>query len=559
MLFVLVIAYPCWKIFSDIFYLNGHFGFTAFSQFADQSDSGEAIFNTVIVVFVSAAIGIVIGGVLAWLNERTDVRMGSLSSIFPVMPFLFPAVATSIGWVFLLSDRAGFVNFLLRKVLGTIGIHVEVGPINIGTMYGLIFVYVIHNVPYAFLMITAGLRSMDSQLEEQSWMCGVSPARTVRRIVLRAMGPSLAGAFLLTVWSGFGSYSVPAAIAAPSNIPIMSVSIVNFLRAQYPPSYGAAVIMSLIKVLFIGAVWYLSRRVGGGTHFARVSSKGRVATPQSLGKFKWPVRVVFLGYCALGTVFPAIALLFVALNGYWNPRINWSNLSFQAFNTDIFQNTQTFLAIKDSFSFGAVVATLTIFVAGAISVVLARRRSWFFSALDGTLKLPIVISWVVLTLGFILAFAGPPFHLVNTVWILLLAYLALMMPLATIVTDPAAAQVGSEFREASELSGARSFRTFRKVYLPLMATGLAAAWGLVFVRVIGDLEVSALLASPGTPTIGSQTLNLYATGQYAGVSALSLILILCTFAVVLLAALAASRLSRWNRSATTNRQTPTPK
>jgi iron(III) transport system permease protein len=196
-----------------------------------------------------------------------------------------------------------------------------------------------------------------------------------------------------------------------------------------------------------------------------------------------------------------------------------------------------------------VVASVTIFVAGAVSLLLTRRRGFVSNFVDGALKLPVILSWVVLALGFILAFAGPPFNLVNTIWILLIAYLALMMPLATVVTDPAAAQVGAEFREASELSGARSFRTYLKVSLPLMATGMAAAWGLVFVRVIGDLEISALLAGPGTPTIGSQTLALYTNGQYAGVSALSLILIVLTLLAVMLAALVVSRLSKWNRVA----------
>jgi iron(III) transport system permease protein len=550
LLFIAAIAYPCFRILRDIFYTDGEFGFAAFSDFAAQEDSGEAVLNTVIVVFVSAAISIVIGGALAWLNERTDMRMGGLSYIFPVAPFIFPAIATSIGWVFLLSDTAGFINYFLRNViLDPIGIHLATGPININTMYGLIFLYVIADVPYAFMLITAGLRSMDSQLEEQSWMCGVSPATTVRRIVLRAMGPSLAGAFLITVWSGFGKYAVPAAIAAPADIPIMSVSIVHFLKAQYPPSYGAAVIMSVIKVAFIGIVWYSSRRVSGSTHFAHVSSKSRATTPHKLGKLKWPIRVGYLLYCSLGTILPIVALLLVAMNGYWTPRINWANLNFRAFNTDIFSNATTYLALKDSFSFGLVVASVTIFVAGAVSLLLTRRRGFVSNFVDGALKLPVILSWVVLALGFILAFAGPPFNLVNTIWILLIAYLALMMPLATVVTDPAAAQVGAEFREASELSGARSFRTYLKVSLPLMATGMAAAWGLVFVRVIGDLEISALLAGPGTPTIGSQTLALYTNGQYAGVSALSLILIVLTLLAVMLAALVVSRLSKWNRVA----------
>jgi len=152
--------------------------------------------------------------------------------------------------------------------------------------------------------------------------------------------------------------------------------------------------------------------------------------------------------------------------------------------------------------------------------------------MDGLVKLPVIISHVVLALGFILAFAGPPFNLVSTVTLLLIAYLALFTPQATIITDPAALQVSNELKEASELSGARDFRTFGKVFLPLMISSMSVAWGLIFVRVLSDLEVSALLAGPRNPTIGSQTLSLYEDGNFSGVAALTLVLTVATIIIV---------------------------
>jgi iron(III) transport system permease protein len=241
----------------------------------------------------------------------------------------------------------------------------------------------------------------------------------------------------------------------------------------------------------------------------------------------------------------------VAMNGYWTVHIHWSRLNFAAFRGSVFQDTGTQLAMKDSFTIALIVATLGV-VIGSMLSVLNRSKSKGVSLLDGLIKLPVIISHLVLALGFILAFAGPPFRLVGSVTILLLAYIGLFVPQATIITDPAAVQIGREMEEASQLSGSRGFRTYRKVFLPLMTSSLSIAWGLVFVRVLGDLEVSALLAGPGNPTIGSQTLELYENGNFAGVAALTLILTLVTAVVVVVVVGLSNRFARANRTTAVN-------
>jgi iron(III) transport system permease protein len=549
--FMLLVLYPLYKILLSLFYKSGHVDTTAFSDFANTDGVRSAILNTVFVVVVSGVISIIIGGTMAWLNERTNARMGPVTDFLPMIPFLFPTIASAIGWVFLLSDRSGFVNAILRSLLNHVGIHLTSGPLNIYSIWGLIFVYIIHNTPFAFLMISTGLRNMDTQLEEQSWMSGASPRRTLLRVVLPAMTPSVLGALLLVTWSGFGLYSIPAAIAQPAHVNIMTVSIVKYINFDYPANYGAAVVMSLIILSFIGSLWYVSRRIVGQARFSRVGGRGSRAPRRSLGVWKWPVRIVFIGYAALGTLLPAAALMLVALNGYWTTRIKWHHLSFRAFNGYVFHSNQTALAFKNSAMLAIVVATVGILVAAMISYV-TRIRTRATSTLDGMIKMPVIISHLVIALGFILAFAGPPFRLGGTTMILVLAYLGMFMPQATIVTDPAAAQVGAELHEASSLSGARSFRTFRTVYLPLMIGALAIGWSLLFVRILGDLEVSALLAGPNSPTIGSVTLATYTNGNFAGVAALTLTLTAVTTGVLVIVFTFANRLSKWSSARTIN-------
>ena len=69
-----------------------------------------------------------IGSALAWLNERTDARMGLMSDALPLLTFVLPPIAGAIGWVLLLSPGAGYINVMFRTVLSWFGIRMATGP-----------------------------------------------------------------------------------------------------------------------------------------------------------------------------------------------------------------------------------------------------------------------------------------------------------------------------------------------------------------------------------------------------------------------------------------------
>ncbi|HEY4224774.1 MAG TPA: iron ABC transporter permease [Pseudolysinimonas sp.] len=542
------VLYAVIRFLSVLIYQNGKLDFSAFAQFVSTPEVVGSIGSTAIIVGVSAVFAVAIGGIIAWLNERTDAHMGPISDVLPFLPFLSPPIAGAIGWVFLLAPTSGFINAAVTNVLSVVGIHLTTSPFNIYSYPGVIFVYVIYEVPFAFLMISAGLRNMDSELEEQSRMSGASPIRTLVRVVAPALAPSIAGAFLLVVWSGFGMYAIPEAIASPAQINVMSVEIVRLLTFDFPPQYGAAIVLSLVMVAFVAIAWYLQSRVLRGSRHATSGGRGRKGPRRSLGKAKWPLRVFVLAYFVIATVLPAAALLMVAINGYWTPNINWGHLSFTVFTT-IFNDPVVLSALRDSFSIGALVATVGMIVAAMVSVLMVSSRSRIARIADGALKLPVIVSHIVLAVGFILAFAGPPFQLGGTWAILFLAYFLLFMAQGTLATDPVAAQVGTQLREASQISGAHPWRTFRKIYFPLLLPGIAVGWALLFVRILGDLEVSALLAGPSNPTIGQQTLVLSSQGNYAQLAALTIVLFLVTTIVVVGVLALARRHSRWSIAA----------
>jgi iron(III) transport system permease protein len=139
----------------------------------------------------------------------------------------------AIGWKVLATPGVGFVNGFLHWAFEPLGIFPE---LNIHSFAGLIFVYVLHNVPYACVPIAAALRNLDPNLEEAARLAGARPSLVLRTVALPAIAPALLAGFVLTTVIGFSLYSVPVIIGAPAGIEILSVRIIQRSTTPIHPS-----------------------------------------------------------------------------------------------------------------------------------------------------------------------------------------------------------------------------------------------------------------------------------------------------------------------------------
>ena len=543
LLFTALVIYPLARVFIQAFFVNGKFDFSIVQQVLSYPDLGQILLNTVILVASSMVLALFFGALFAWLMERTDARIGRLAALMPMLPMLMPAIAGAIGWVFLLAPQAGFINGIIRAVLNLFGAHLTTGPLNIYSWTGLIALYTAYQIPFAFLMITSGLRNSDASMEEASRISGASLGRTLRRITIPVLRPSLGAAALYMVWFGFSFYSVPVVLGTQMNVKVLPVEIVKLLTFTFPANTNVAVGLSIFLVIAIGTAWYFQGRILRNNRHSSIGGKGQRNSITKLGKLRRPAQALLVLYFALTFVFPLIAQAVVALNGYWTTAINWSALDVTRLWTGITSNSEALTAFGTSGLLGLIGATIGITVAAVFALYLREHRSRLSRALDGIIKLPAALSAIVVGLGFILAFAGPPFNLGNTIVILLLCYLVLFLPQATIAADAAAAQVDRQLSEASWVSGAGNARTFARINIPLMLPGLVAGWGLLFVWMTGELNASVMLAGTQTPVVGYYILQTFQYGGFATLASLAFGLTIVNIVVLSIAHFIEKRLT----------------
>lgn len=529
---IALVMIPLLRVTVGLFWVEGEPTLRPITRTLALPGLGELLLNTLIAVLASSAIAWVIGVALAWLNERTNARMGLLTDSLPLLPFLLPPVAGAVGWVMLLSPRAGLLNHWIREALAVVGIQLETGPFNIHSWYGLVLVYAFYAVPFVFMTAAAGLRNLDSSMEEASRLSGAGMLRTLRKVTLPLVAPSLGAGLLLSIWFGVGMFSLPAIVGTPAGIDVLSVRIVELLTFTYPPDTEVAVGLSAFVVAFVGLAYWLQARVLRRGHHAVMTGKGGAVRRMDLGRWKWPMRALILGYVFVSTVLPVLALVLVSLNGFWTPDISLGNLSLDALRQSVLDDPVTRRALGNSLGLGVVGGLVGILAAAAVALYVARHRTVLARAVDAGIKLPAAVSNMVIAVGILLVFGGGPFMLSGTLTILLIGYLALYLPQASIAADAAVSGVGEELPEASAVAGATPFRTFRRIHLPLMMPGLVAGWALLFIRMVGDLTASAILAGTGNSVVGFRILEVFTSGSYALLASLSTVLVLVTGTVL---------------------------
>ena len=127
----------------------------------------KPLLNSLFIALSVSIISITMGGVMAWLLVRSDIKGKKFFSLMFVIPYILPSWSMSMAWsaVFKNGRVGGIPGFL-----SMIGINtpdwLAYGPVPI------IIVLSLHYYAYAYLLVSAALKSINSELEEMGEVVG---------------------------------------------------------------------------------------------------------------------------------------------------------------------------------------------------------------------------------------------------------------------------------------------------------------------------------------------------------------------------------------------------
>lgn len=528
LLVTLAIAYPVIRVFATL--VQG--GWAKIAEAYTLPDLWrDTMVNTAVVVIGGVLIAMTLGTVFAWLNECTDARIGFVGEIAPIVPLLVPHLIASVGFVMLAAPNSGYLNVLIRHVLGWFGIELTQGPLNIYTLPSITVVYGILLVPFAYLPIAAALSRLDPSLSEASRVHGGRTFQTFVRITLPSIKPALAAATMITTITALAMFAVPITLGVSARIEILSVRIYRLLSDTHPPEREMALALCLMILAVVGVMWVIQARILRNGRYATLGGKGLKHAPISLGRWRWPARAAMIGFILVSSVVPFVGVLLASFQNYWSPQFS-GNVSLDRYR-ELWETPLTRDGLINSFRLGVLAAIFAMLVAAIVVTYVARRPNRSARFADGMTKVPGIIPPLVLAVAFIVAYKGTPLHWGAPV-VLLLGYVLISLPNATLIAGSSHSAVGNELTEASAMAGAAPGRTFGRITLPLMAPGLAGGLALVFILMFGEVNLSALIADPGSPVVGFAVLHIYENGSFPKLAAVGVLMAMVSAIVVFL-------------------------
>ena len=532
LLFVIVFI-PIFMIVYNAFFFEGKFDIEMFQTVVFSKDNVDAMTNTVIIGFAVTIFGTIVGLFYAWLLGRSDIPCKGLMRALFMIPYMFPPFFGAMAWDMLLSGRGGYVNTWLMNTFG-----LETAPLNINSLWGIIFVEVSYYFPFVFMQVVAALERMDPTLEESARIAGATQGTVIRKITIPLVTPAISAGALLILISSLAHFGVPAILGFSKQIytlPTVIYACIDRAGGSFEGiRQGAA--LSILLVFVVAMALILQKIVLSSGSYDIIKGKSMRPTLIKLRGAKYPL--LFLSVLTL-IVIVLVPLVMIFLEGlvkaYGLPLIP------ENFTLDNFRNIATSKAtmdsIQNSLALSISAGVICMFLGVMVAYVVIKIKPKGKEILEMLSVLPYSIPGTVLAIGVILAWSGALWgiSLYNTIWIILVAYMARYLSFSMKSASASLQQVHPSLEEAARACGASHTESLKDVTLPLIRPAMVAGFFLIFLPSMRELTTSILLYGPYTRTLGVQIFALRDSGQIPQASALAaiaiLIIIVCNFIV----------------------------
>lgn len=508
---VIVVAVPVLLIFWNAFWVDGHFNVADVVKILSEPTTYRALLNSLVLASGVTVFGTLLGTAFAWLVTRTDLPMKGLMKVLLLVPFMLPSFIGALAWKMLLSPRSGYVNRFLVEVLGL------PGPVfDIYTYGGIIAVETMYLFPFVFIQVSGALERMDPTLEESARISGADLFTITRKITIPLVLPAiLSGALLIMLYSmaHFGTVAVLGIEAGIYNIPTLIYERIHQSAGSFKAIRTGTVLATVLVAAAALILWLQNRLLARG-RYQIIAGKSFRPSELKLRGLRLPLLLLCLAWVGFTIVLPTATIFAVgALRTYGLP-FAAENLTLANYRHVLFEWQLTRDAIRNSVLLGLSAALITMAAGVVISYVIVKMRVRGKGLLEFLGMLPFSVPGSVIALGVILAWSGKyGVNLYNTVWIILVAYVARYMAFSLKANSAALEQVHDSLVEAARASGATLGQALRDVVVPLVRPGMVAAFFLIFLPSLRELTVSVLLYGPTSRTIGVAIYTLNEDGE----------------------------------------------
>jgi iron(III) transport system permease protein len=462
-------------------------------NYADLPRYAHIFWNTVLVAVVAAALAIVFGFVMGWILSRTNVPGRAAFEQLMALPYYVTPLMGALAWSLIGAPNSGFVNQAWRALGG------DASLIDMTTPYGIAWVMALFEGSVAFVMIGAVMKSMDPAMEEASQVLGAGRTRTMLRITLPLVMPGVLGAAIFVFAEMLGSFSAALVLGLPSRFYVVTTAMYQ-LVSQYPPRFPQAAAMGVSLFALMFGMVYVYRRVVRAGSYVTITGKAFRPRVMDVGRLRWALLGVCAAYLGIAVVLPVLTLGYASFQRLATAFPRADNFTLANYATALSLDAVR-SALWNSLLLGWGTASVGLVLMGFLSWMIYRSRLPGVGAIEYILMFPQAVPRLVFAFGMLWAWLIFPIPIYGTLWLLLIAYLTVFLPLGIRTISGVMLQIDRTLEESAQMCGASWGYRMRTVTMPLLRPGLVAAWLLLFIASVRELGASILLMGPKAKVI----------------------------------------------------------
>ncbi|RWX13906.1 iron ABC transporter permease [Rhizobium hidalgonense] len=468
-----------------------------------------------------------LGLAFALVATRTRFPFKKGLRLLTILPIITPPFVIGLALT-LLFGRAGVVTQGLSQLFG-----LEPGRWLYG-LTGIWIAQVLSFTPISFLVLIGVVEGVSPSMEEASTTLRADRWRTFRRVSLPLMKPGLANAFLIGFIESMADFGNPLVLGGSHGV-LSTEIFFAVVGSQNDPSRAAVLAMVLLAFTLSA---FLAQRVWlSGKNFATVTGKGdsgsHIALPRGLSI---GVHAVVIPWILFTLVIYGMILIggFVKTWGLDNSLTldHYVKAFSISFENGIAWTGVAWNSFWTTMEIALIAAPLTAAVGLLTAYIIVRQKFAGKNAFEFALMMSFAIPGTVIGVSYIMAFNLPPLEMTGSALILIACFVFRNMPVGVRGGIAAMSQLDKSLDEASLTLRANSFRTIRKVILPLLRPAITAALVYSFVRAITSISAVIFLVSAEYNMATSYIVGLVENGEYGVAIAYSSMLIVVMITVI---------------------------
>lgn len=489
---------------------TGSLTLSYFAKFFSEKYYISTLYNSFKVGILTTLLSIAIGTPLAYFFTMYKIKGKKLLQILIIIASMSAPFIGAYSWILLLGRNGVITNFF--KGMG-------VALPNIYGFMGILLVLTCQLFPLIFLYVNGALKNVDNSLIEASQSMNVQGIKLFFRVIVPLIMPTVLAGGLLVFMRAISDFGTPMLIG--EGYRTFPVLIFSQFMSEVSGDDGFASAIAIVAIIVTGVIFLIQKFASNKFSFT-MNALHPIEEKQLSGTKN--VLVHLFSYFVVGiSILPQFYVIYTSFKNT-KGLLFVDGYSLNSYTQAISRMSNT---IVNTFLIPGVSLVFIVLIAVLVAYLVVRRKNTLTNSVDVLSMVPYIIPGSVMGIAFKIAFNS------NTIAIggfaLMIIALVLRRNPYTIRSSVAILQqIPMSIEEASISLGSSKMKTFFRITMPMMASGIISGAILSWVTLISELSTAIILYTGKTRTLTVAIYTEVLRGNYGIAAALSTILTVMT-------------------------------